>query len=171
MSSRHALFKMEGACGKIVETDDPRVVKKIIYRRSKSQRRTKSLRARAQYEIQKWSHAECQLSRGYRVLKVPDAYKPEDHSFEMDRIVATNPLTQDEAQRDSMLMEDLRRFFVACKVRGLYPLDFELYTQPDGSIAMIDFDKFGRWCSDGSVVLPFGMTWSSEQVRANTWIY
>ena len=45
-----------------------------------------------------------------------------------------------------------------------YSLAIKLYLQPDGRVALIDFDKFGIWNSDGSVEVPWGETWSDEFV-------
>lgn len=162
---------MEGTCGKILPTDSPSRVKKIVYWRASKQRRTKSLRAFDQWRIQTWLHKLCQATQGFTVLRVPNAYDPEPRAYTMDRIDASAaPLRIEEVQADGTLMADLRRLLGRCKAHGLYPMDFELYRQVDGTVAMVDFDKFGRWRPDGSVEFAFGMIWSPSQTRTNTWI-
>jgi hypothetical protein len=52
---------------------------------------------------------------------------------------------------------ELKKFYADAKTEGIFPCDYELYKQPDGHIAMIDFDKFGRWEENGIVVFPWGL--------------
>lgn len=144
---------MEGACGQIIATADPEVVIKKVYKRPGPHRRTKSHRAPTQCAIQCWAHGVCQPSNGYTVLFVPRAWDPMAHQYTMQRINTDQPITN-----EGIPEEELKKFYADAKTEGIFPCDYELYKQPDGRVAMIDFDKFGRWQENGIVVFPWGLT-------------
>jgi hypothetical protein len=75
------------------------------------------------------------------------------HEYTMQRINTDEPITN-----EGVPSEELKKFYADAKAEGIFPCDYELYKQPDGRIAMIDFDKFGRWQEDGIVVFPWGLT-------------
>lgn len=68
------------------------------------------------------------------------------------------------------LRRELQQFYRKGRSLGIYPQDFELYKQPDGRVAMVDFDKFGIWNTDGSVEFPWGLRWTASQVKERTTI-
>lgn len=149
---------MEGACGKILETDNPLVVIKQVYKKPSAHRRTKSHRARKQCEIQIWASDTCKPENGFQKLYVPKAWSPSDHQYSMERIDTTNPVEH------QVIVEEIRLFMDFAKKEKIYPCDYELYQQIDGRIAMIDFDKFGEWHDDGSVTFPWGLCLSKVEL-------
>jgi hypothetical protein len=32
-----------------------------------------------------------------------------------------------------------------------------MYVQPDGKVALVDFDKFATWSQDGTIIFPWGL--------------
>jgi len=142
---------MEGACGIILPTEDPAVVIKRVYKRAGPHRMTKSHRAPTQCAIQSFAHSICTEANGYSTLYVPRAWSPTAHQYKMERID-----TDTQLMNEGIPVEELKKFYRDMKEEGVFPCDYELYKQPDGRVALIDFDKFGRWLSDGTVSLPWG---------------
>jgi hypothetical protein len=156
-------FKMEGACGKILSTDDPLVVIKKVYRRNRPQQRICSLRAEEQARMQEWARMLC-VSLRLPLLFVPRAWEAEKYQYKMSRIDVSKPLSESDYKTHPVLA-DLKSFYTKTKELGVYPADYELYLQPDGRVAMVDFDKFARWNQDGSVEFPWGLTVPSKQIE------
>lgn len=154
--------KMEGACGKILSTENPQVVLKKIHRRNRPQQRTSSLRAEKQAEIQEWARLTCEGS--CKLLYVPRAWDAERFAYKMDRINTENPLPLVDVKTHPVLSE-IKAFYKKAQEASVFPADYELYIQPDGRVAMVDFDKFASWSSDGSVTFPWGQQMSSQQVK------
>jgi hypothetical protein len=150
---------MEGACGIISPLEDPRRVSKRIRRNAR-----KSLGAKRQFEIQAWAHKLC--SETFSLLFVPQVHSFTDREYVMDRINTEQPIEMPPS--DPQLLEEIRRLYQAGHSAGIYPCDFELYKQADGRVALIDFDKFGEWCPDGSVRLPWNVTWTIDEVTRYT---
>jgi hypothetical protein len=48
--------------------------------------------------------------------------------------------------------------------KSVFPIDYELYVQPDGRVAMIDFDKFSSY-KDGTITFPWGLTLQDKIMR------
>ncbi len=155
------LQKMEGACGKILDTEDPRVVIKKVHRRNRPQQRTCSLRAPEQARMQKWANNLCHEER-FRVLYVPRAWDIHDHEYKMERIDVTKPIERKEIASHAVL-HDLQLFYKAAKKAKIFPLDFELYEQQDGRVAMIDFDKFSTW-EKGVITTPWGVLFAEPDL-------
>ena len=80
----------------------------------------------------------------------------------MERIDVSKPL---EEPRGHTVLNDLKIFYERAKAAHIFPADYELYIQPDGRVAMVDFDKFGTWEDDGSVVFPWGLTLTPNQTN------
>jgi hypothetical protein len=154
---------MEGACGKILSTENPQVVIKKVYRRNRPQQRTCSLRAEEQARMQEWARGIC-FSLGLKILFVPRAWDAEKYQYKMDRIDVSCPISEMEYKTHSVVA-DLKVFYTQAKQRGIYPADYELYLQPDGRVAMVDFDKFARWLEDGSVEFPWGLQVLQTQIQ------
>ena len=154
---------MEGACGRILSTDDPQVVIKKVYRRNRPQQRTSSLRAEEQARTQEWARGIC-VSLGFKILFVPRAWDAEKHQYKMDRIDVSQPISEVDYKTHKVFPE-LKTFYAKMKQQGVYPADYELYLQPDGRVAMVDFDKFARWLEGGSVEFPWGLQVPAKQIQ------
>jgi len=154
---------MEGACGRIVSTDDPQVVIKKVYRKSRPQQRTCSLRAEEQARMQEWARCVC-VSLGLKTLFVPRAWDAEKYQYKMDRIDVSQPISEADYKKHKVFA-DLKAFYTKVKQQGVYPADYELYLQPDGRVAMVDFDKFATWLEDGSVEFPWGLQVPHKQIQ------
>lgn len=154
---------MEGACGKILLTDDLNYVIKKVHRRNRPQQRTCSLRAPEQAKMQERARGICELLK-LQMLFVPRAWAIDAHNYKMEKIVVDKPLV-DEDIKGHAVLEELKTFYGKAKDLGVFPMDYELYVQPDGRVAMIDFDKFGSWLEDGGIQFPWGMVLSSQQVQ------
>jgi hypothetical protein len=151
---------MEGASGKIVDTENANVVMKILHtHRSK----TKSLTAREQAKMQRWAET---LTRDFAHLFVPEVIEVFDKKYSMKRVDVSKPLYMLEIQTHPVFPE-IQKFFQLCRKEGIYPADFELYEQKDGRVALLDFDKFATWKKDGSIVFSWGQTLSAEEVNVN----
>ncbi len=164
-SSTPYFFKMEGACGKILSTEDPTVVIKKIYRRNRPQQRTCSLRAEEQARMQEWARLLC-VQSNLQTLFVPRAWDAEKYQYKMDRIDVSKPIQETEFKTHAVLA-DLKTFYAKAREHGICPVDYELYLQPDGRVAMVDFDKFARWLKDGSIEFPWGLCIPSKQIQEN----
>jgi hypothetical protein len=154
---------MEGACGKILSTDDGSVVIKKIHRRKRAQQRTCSLSADGQARLQEWAATVC-ASSGFTRLTVPRAWGADRFTYKMERIDVSKPLEL-LSVKTHPVKEELRVFYEKARQASIFPADFELYIQPDGRVAMIDFDKFAQWKTDGSVVFPWGLELDADQVK------
>ena len=151
---------MEGANGKILDTEDPKVVIKKIHRRNRAQHRTGSLKAEEQMGLQEDCRRCCE-KLGFQILFVPRAWDAERFQYKMDRICVDKPLELMEAKNHAVF-DELKKFYEGWKTQGVFPADYELYIQPDGRVAMVDFDKFAKWSPKGDVVFPWGLTISDK---------
>lgn len=154
---------MEGACGKILDTDNPGVVLKKLHRRNRAQQRTCSLKAEEQARMQEWARTLCR-SLGFQTLYVPRAWDAERFQYKMDRISIEKPLMLTDV-KTSVVLGELKVFYAKAKEKAVFPADYELYIQPDGRVAMVDFDKFATWNKDGSITFPWGVELPSQQVQ------
>jgi len=152
---------MEGACGKILSTENPNVVIKKLYRRKRAHQNSCSLNAEQQARKQEWARSLC-YREGFTLLFVPRAWDAEPFQYKMDRIQVDKPLEVLEAKTHAVF-EELVAFYKAAKRYNIFPADYELYIQPDGRVAMVDFDKFGMWSPTGDVLFPWGLT-SNDKV-------
>jgi len=80
----------------------------------------------------------------------------------MERIDVSQLL---EDPKEHPVLQDLKIFYDRAKLAHIFPADYELYIQPNGRVAMVDFDKFGTWADDGSVLFPWGLTMTPEQTQ------
>ncbi len=155
-------FRMEGACGKILETDDPKVVVKKVHRRNRAHQRTSSLDAEQQARMQAWARGLCAREH-FQVLFVPRAWNADKHSYKMDRIDVSRPLELMDVKGHPVL-EELKKFYSLAKTATVFPVDYELYVQADGRVAMVDFDKFASY-QDGEIQFPWGQTMNEAAFR------
>jgi RIO-like serine/threonine protein kinase len=153
---------MEGACGRIISTDDPNVVIKHVYHRNRPQQRNCSLRAEEQAQMQEFARRLC-IKAGFQMLFVPRAWDATKHAYKMDRIDVSSPLEMTDV-KDHAVLEELKAFYAAAMVASVFPMDYELYVQPDGKIAMVDFDKFSSW-KDGTITFPWGLVLKDSVMR------
>lgn len=102
-------------------------------------------------------------AKGLTQLFVPRAWDAEAYSYKMERIDVSRPLLLTEVSSHPVL-KDLQVFFRVAQQQGIFPADFELYEQPDGSVAMVDFDKFATW-KDGTIVFPWGAQTTDAMMR------
>ncbi len=151
---------MEGTCGKILLTEDQEVVIKKVHRRKRAHQRINSLRAKEQYEMQRWAWEK---TKGMKLLFVPPVIDFSEHEYKMKKIDVSKPIAEDNIPQHPVCKE-LQEFYNAGKKEGIYPCDYELYEQADGRVGMIDFDKFGIWEENGSVVYPWGLRVNKEQI-------
>lgn len=156
---------MEGACGMILPTEDPNVVIKKVYRKENKHHRTRSHRAPQQYSLQIWANS---FFNHNNMIFVPKAWGLEDHQYKMERIDVSDPVPYELMRADKDLRKELTAFYMEGRRAGIYPMDFELYRQANGRIAMLDFDKFGMWNNDGSVEFPWGLHWTADEVKRLT---
>lgn len=149
---------MEGACGKIVPTEDEAVVIKRVHRHRGPHKRTSSHRAPAQCRIQQWAHGLLTPKNGFKKLFVPRAWDPEEHQYKMERIDCLVPVNHSE------IAQELKMFYAMAGQQNIFPCDYELYRQTNGRVALIDFDKFAEWRDDGTVVFPWGQVLENPQL-------
>ena len=112
--------------------------------------------------MQEWARSLC-VKAGFEVLFVPRAWDAEKHSYKLDRIRVDAPLELLDVKEHAVLQE-LKRFYALALSVGVFPIDYELYVQPDGRVAMVDFDKFSTW-KDGTIVFPWGVSMKDSVVK------
>lgn len=100
------------------------IVKKIL------KRRAKGLSAKNQYYVHLLAY---QITLNFKELFVPCPDSYDSKSYTMERIDTTYPVTT---------CNEIDMFYNKMYQHGYIPNDYELYVQPDGRIAMIDFGKF-----------------------------
>ncbi len=127
---------MEGAAGSISAAN-----KGWIRKTLKRKQRGKTRSAANQMSIQQWCHALLTPGNGYKILFTPAA-KPanSEHAYNMEEIDPSNQIMKVE---DAALEKEVVRFFRAALRHGQLMYDIELYRQPDGRVAVLDFDKVG----------------------------
>jgi uncharacterized protein YfcZ (UPF0381/DUF406 family) len=151
----------EGACGKILDTENQAIVIKKIHRHLKH--RSKCLNAEKQCQMQIWAHELLTPANGFSILYTPRAWYQEGdkHQYYMDRIDCSHEI--DAFSASAATAAELKLFYEKAKEAGIFPCDYELYRQSDGRIALIDFDKFGVWSGPADseqVVFPWGLVWT-----------
>jgi hypothetical protein len=113
-------------------------VRKTLKRKAK---KSNSHSAVKQIEIQQWSSKTLNPENGYKLLFTPEArVNANKNSILMKEVDTSKPIHK---IKDAGLVKEILAYFAAAKKSGYYPSDFELYEQPDGRIALLDFDKYG----------------------------
>ena len=128
----------EGSSGRVFETAEPGVVVKIAKRTARG-----NLTIKEQFKMQHrvWSILNFE---GYKVLYTPKPLKCIGNSYTMEKIDDSNFIGGAELAERPELVVELHRLYDRLKSFKVCPNDFELYPQPDGRVAMIDYDKFIR---------------------------
>jgi hypothetical protein len=145
----------EGNNGRIYETDYG--VKKIQKRKSVghdilTQKRIHMLAETVMKDL------------NFQKLFVPSLNLKNTYEYEMQRISTQKIIYPGAPNHGELLSSDdfellcceLSIFWLALWNRGFAAWDYELFLQPDGRIALIDFDKFGFHMTSGpvSMILP-----------------
>lgn len=129
----------EGAYGRIIAAG-LETVKKIPHK--KSQKGSLSLNE------QKAIHSIIEESSSYTVLRAPRLIHGD--GYEMERIDVEKPIFLGcqgnvlEGVDRGVLVSELAIMWKALYKKGYMAWDFELYLQPDGRVAIVDFDKFKK---------------------------
>ena len=130
----------EGAYGRIVSTG-PDTVKKIPHRRVP--------KGSLSLDEQKAIHAAViEETLSYTVLTAPRLFYSD--GYEMGRIDVEKLIFLGcqgnvlEGLNKEVLVSELARLWRALYKKGYMAWDFELYLQPNGRVAMVDFDKFKK---------------------------
>ena len=138
----------EGAYGRIVSTGLD-TVEKIPHRRVP--------KGSLSLGEQKAIHAiVAQETTSYTLLRSPRLVHSD--RYEMERIHVEKPIFLGcqgnvlEGVDTALLVSELARLWKALYKKGYIAWDFELYLQPDGRVAIVDFDKFkvSSACMDDS---------------------
>lgn len=137
---------MEGATSKLDVVKNG-WVRKTLKRKEKK----KATPIETQLEVQTWSAGILTPAHGFHILFTPKARASTvANSYEMEFIDISNPI---DTIKDADLQAEIEKYFRKAKDANIYPSDFELYVQPGGQVALIDFDKFGKIQADGRTVL------------------
>jgi hypothetical protein len=130
----------EGAYGRIVSTG-PETVEKIPHRRVP--------KGSLSLDEQKAIHAAViEETSSYTLLTAPRLVTSD--RYEMGRIDVEKLIFLGcqgnvlEGVDREVLLSELVRLWRALYKKGYMAWDFELYLQPDGRVAMVDFDKFKK---------------------------
>lgn len=111
--------------------------------------------------MQEWARLIC-IALELPLLFVPRAWDAEKYQYKMEWIDTSYPLMD---VKGHPVLQDLKAFYSKTRDLSIFPADYELYIQPDGRVAMIDFDKFATILSDGSIRFPWGLQMTADQVR------
>lgn len=129
-----------------------------------------SKRASGGYDIQdqKKLHQFIWSLITFKKLYVPRLNKANQMEYEMEEISTEKPIylgnssnsTYLSAEDYNELVHEVMELWSNLWEAGIVAWDFELYLQPDGRVAMVDFDKFGTRISskDGvknHILMPF----------------
>jgi hypothetical protein len=101
-------------------------------------KQTKKKNISQEYKIHTICYDVCK-SENYQILKIP---KPETiithKSYAMEKIDDSEMIVQPEG----LLADEMKKFIRKLEATGITAFDYELYLQCDGTVYMIDFDKF-----------------------------
>jgi RIO-like serine/threonine protein kinase len=73
---------------------------------------------------------------------VPKPYHCGKNSYSMDKIDDSYSYESKESAKDKEMIKELKTFYQKMMKNNYFPLDYELFKQKDGKVALIDFDKF-----------------------------
>lgn len=101
-------------------------------------KKTKKSNILHEYKVHEICFDIC-IQNKFQILKVPRIIqKINNKSYSMEKIddkeMITNP--------DKSVLKELQTLIRALEKNNIRAFDYELYAQPDGSVYMIDFDKF-----------------------------
>ena len=159
------MFLEDGATGRhIDEGASARIYEYTYYpgyyvvKQQKRQARGHSHPPNFQQKIQQWSNQIVQPPN-FQILRVPAAFEistsPKATAYVMERIDTTQPEDLSHPLVPQQLIKELLLYYYLCSQQGYFPNDYELYKQPDGKYALLDFDKFGIFLSREKIEFPF----------------
>lgn len=122
---------MQGTCGRIIINDN--IATKIINRHSKS------LKIDEQYKLQKFGF---NITKNFTKIKIPKPINLQKRSYDMEKIDDNYPYYSNESKDNNSFIQELIKLYDEFIRIGYFPNDYECYLQNDGSIYIIDFDKF-----------------------------
>ncbi len=125
---------MEGACAKIHE-ESPTTVRKVMKRKPANQ----SLSAEEQAHVQQIAKAVIYDNKLMHI-DVPTVFNVDRTSYSMEKIDDSIPLYEVKKVANE-IQNDIQVFLTIMETKGWILNDIELYVQPDGRVAIIDFDK------------------------------
>jgi hypothetical protein len=136
----------EGAYGRIISAG-LETVRKIPHK--------KGSKGSLSLEEQKAIHAAIiEETPSYTLLRAPRLVHGD--GYEMERIDVEKPIFLGcqgnviEGIDRGLLVSEVARLWKALYKKGYMAWDFELYLQPDGRVAIVDFDKFKKGPLDNS---------------------
>ncbi len=136
---------MEGASSTI-SIDNGFVIKKI-------KRRINTRSIKDQFMVHNLVYKVLNADK-YKLLYTPKPIElSNDNSYKMEIIIDWNMITCDDY--DNNLTKEIKQFYIDMKAYNIFPNDFELFLQPNGKVALIDFDKFGKYYDDTFEIIIF----------------
>lgn len=115
-------------------------------------RRVKTISIEDQYKVHLIVYNVLNCDK-YKILYTPKPIELIKNSYKMEIINDSNMVTNNDF--DNKITNELQQFFADMKKFNFFPFDFELYLQPNGKIALIDFDKFGKYYDDTFEIIVF----------------
>ncbi len=136
---------MEGASSTI-SIDNGFVIKKI-------KRKINTMPIKDQFMVHNLVYKVLNTDK-YKLLCTPKPLElSNDNSYKMEIIIDSNMITSNDY--DNNLTKEIKQFYVDMKAHNIFPNDFELFLQPNGKVALIDFDKFGKYYDDTFEIIIF----------------
>ena len=124
---------MEGACANIID-ESQNVVRKVLKRKYKGKSSAE------QFSLQQLAYS---IVREYDMkhIQIPKVYTFDHRSYTMDRIDTSKPIYECKSEVTEYTLNELHTFCDIFESKGYFANDIECYLQPNGKIAIIDFDK------------------------------
>ncbi len=118
----------------------------------KNKRNIKSMSIKDQFDLHN-KVFQILNNEKYELLYTPKPFVQENNYYVMERIDDSFLLTLDDY--DKKIINELKYFYTDLKNINIFPFDFELYLQPNNQVALIDFDKFGKYYDDSFEIIIF----------------
>jgi hypothetical protein len=129
-----------------------------VVKQQKRQARSSTHPPNFQQKIQQWSYQIVQPPN-FQTLRVPAAFEistsPKATAYVMERIDTSEEELLDHPLVPQQLVKELLLYYFLCSQQGYFPNDYEIYKQPDGKYALVDFDKFGIFLTREKIEFPF----------------
>jgi hypothetical protein len=159
------MFLEDGATGRLIdEGASARIFEYTHYpthyvvKQQKRQARNSTHPPAFQQKIQQWSY-DIVKPPNFTLLRVPAAFEistsPKATAYVMERIDTSHPNTLQEENQPPQLVKEILLYYFLCSQQGYFPNDYEIYKQPDGYYALVDFDKFGIFITSEKIEFPY----------------
>lgn len=116
---------------------------KILYHRGTVFKHSRHGDIRNEAEIHRKAY---NISREFNYLRIPLIHNVKKNCYQMEKIDCSQPVFFSSISDLTLyqpVIKELSRFFLKMIHKyNIFPYDFELYKQSDGTVMMIDFDKF-----------------------------